>query len=198
MADDKLSIINQALTSAGEETLSALTPGTVMANAAIENYDAIVGEEIENGSWKFSAKTDTPDLLTARADTPMQYQYQRFTDDIELMAVLYKGIELDGEFFEIEGRTVRCVYNSDITFKYQYRPDESIWPMRFRRIIVQRLEALFLRVTERHTEAEARDEATHVKTIIARHTESRQRKNRPLGDGTIAQARMSQRSRRFF
>lgn len=198
MANDKLSIINQALTAAGEETLSSLTPGTVMANAAIENYDAIVGEEIENWSWKFSAKTDTPDLLTTKADTPLQYQYQRFGDDIELMAVLYKGVELDGEFFEIEGQIVRCAYNSNITFKYQYRPDEFEWPQRFRRIIVQRLEALFLRVTERHTEAAGRDQDTAIKTIVARHTESRQRRNRPLGDGTLAQARMGQRPRRFF
>jgi hypothetical protein len=199
MADDKLSIVNQALTAAGEDPLTDMTPGSVMANAAIENYDAIVSEEIENGNWKFSSKGSyAPSLLTATANSPLKYQYQRASDDIELMAVLYKGIELDGEFFELEGRIVRCAYNSDITFKYQYRPDESLWPQRFRRIITQRLEALFLRVSERHNEADNRDKSTDIKTMVAKHTESRQRRNRPLGDGTIAQARMGQRPRRFF
>lgn len=198
MADDKLSIVNQALTAAGEDPLTTLTPGSVMANAAIEHYEAIVSEEIENGSWKFSTKPIfTPTLLTALAPKPLQYQYGRAADDIEVMSVLYKNVELDGEFYEIEGRTVRCAFNSDIAIKYQYRPPEEIWPQRFRRIISGRLTALFLRVSERHTEADAMDENTEVRAKVAKHTETRQRRNRPLGDGTLAQARMGQRPRRF-
>jgi hypothetical protein len=115
---------------------------------------------------------------------------------LSLHAVLYKNYALDGEFFEIEGRVIRCQYNSDITIKYAYRPDESTWPQRFKRIIVERLEAVFLRVTERHSEAAKRDQDADIKTKISRHTEARQRSNRPLGDGTIAQARLGGRYRR--
>lgn len=198
MADIKLSIVNQALTAAGEDPLTDMTPGTVFANAAIENYDAFVDEELENGVWKFATDTKTPTLLTPLAGDPLKYQWQRLGQDIEVQAVLYKGIALEGEDYELEGRNIRTRYNSDITVKFTYRADEAVWPQRFRRIIVQRLEALFLRVTERHSEAAARDQDTGVKTIIARHTEARQRKNRPTGDGTLVQARFGQRPRRSF
>jgi len=196
MADIKLSIINQAISAAGEEPLTVLAAGSVMANAAIENYDSFVEEELENGTWKFASKTADLSLLTARADEPLQYQWQIPSDCLVVISVLYNGRDLDGEYYQIEGRKVRTQYDADVTIKYVYRPDESEWPKRFQRIVSQRLEALFLRVTERHSEAARRDEDTSIKTMIARHTEARQQRNRPLGDGTLVQARFGSRRRR--
>lgn len=196
MADIKLNIVNQAATAAGEERMTDLTPGTVIANAAIEHYDDFVDEELENGTWKFATKADAPTLLTATVDAPLKYQWQLPSDLLATQVVLYKGVVLDGEFYDIQTGVMRCPYNSDIKVKYTYRPDEQYWPRKFRRIIADRLEALFLRVTERHSEAGAVDQRADMKTMIARHSESRQGRNRPLGDGTIIQARFGQRRRR--
>lgn len=198
MADIKLSIVNQALTSAGEEKLTSLTPGSPLAEAAIENYDTIVEEELENGQWKFATVPGyVPTLLTATVDKPLKYQYQLPANLLALTAVKNRSTVLDGEYFEQSGRIFRTAYNANISIDYIFRPDESVWPARFRRIIIQRLEALFLRVTERHSEAAGRDQSTDIKTMVAKHTEARQSRNRPLGDGTIAQARMGGRRRRF-
>lgn len=198
MADDKLSIVNQALTAAGEDPLTALTPGSVMANAAIENYEPFVKEELENGTWKFASKTTDLSLLTAEADGTLKYRWQVPAAALSVQSILYRGVVLDGEFYEIEGQVVRAAYNTEISAKYVYRALEALWPQRFRRIIYQRLEALFLRVSERHTQAATRESDTEVRKAIARHTESRQRVNRPVGEGSLAQARMGRRTRRPF
>lgn len=191
MADIKLQIINAALTSAGEDPMDAtLTPGSVMANAAISNYDSIVGEEIENGTWKFATKTAAPSLLTALADEPLKYQWQIPADCVSVQSVKYKRAVMGGEYYDIQGQVLRTVVNSDVLVNYSFRPDEAVWPQRFRRLIAQRLEALFLRVTERHNEAEGRDEDADKKAQIARHADTRQRPNRPLGSGSIAESRV--------
>ncbi len=191
MADIKLQIVNAALTAAGEDPMDAtLTPGSVMANAALSNYDAIVAEEIEIGTWKFATKTAAPSLLTALADCPLQYQWQLPSDCIAVQSVKYKRVVMDGEYYEIQGNVVRTIVNSDVLVNYSFRPPESTWPQRFCRIITGRLEALFLRTTERHNEAEGRDEATDKKTLIAKHAEARQRPNRPIGSGSVAEARV--------
>lgn len=192
MADIKLQIVNAALTAAGEDPMDAsLTPGSVMANAALSNYDDIVSEEIENGTWKFATKEAAPSLLSATLDCPLKYQWQLPADVLAIQAVLYKGRVIeDGESFDIQGSVIRTPVNTDIKVRYSFRPDEATWPQRFRRIIVGRLEALFLRTTERHNEAEGRDEATDKKSLVAKHTEARQRPNRPVGAGSVALARV--------
>jgi hypothetical protein len=197
MADTKLSIVNQALTAAGEDPLTTLTPGTVMANAAIENYDAFVEEELENGGWKFAAKIGNPSLLTATSDLPLKYRWQLPAGVLKVMSVLYKGQDLDGEFYQIEGNVVRTAYNTDITVKHLYWPAESLWPARFKSIVRGRLKALFMGVSERHAEAEATEQRTDMKSKIAKHTEAGQQRNRPLGDGTLVDARMGRRRRRY-
>lgn len=198
MPDIKLRLVNQALTAAGEDPLDALVPGSPMANAAITNYDDFVDEELENGVWKFATKIAVPTFLTATVDKPLKYQWQRAADDIEVQAVLFRGRALEGEDYDIQGRVIRTRFNANITVKYTYRPNEEVWPRRFCRIIVQRLEALFLRSTERFSEATERDEDTALRSQVARHTESRQRNNTPLNMGSIAEARMGRRSRRPF
>lgn len=191
MADIKLQIINQALTVAGEDPLDAtLTPGSVMANAAIANYDAIVAEELEIGTWKFATKTAAPTLMTAQADCPLKYQWQLPADCIAVQSVKYKRVTMDGEYYDLQGTVLRTVVNSDVLVNYTFRPAESLWPQRFCRVIVGRLEAIFLKTTERHNEAEGVDEATDKKSLIAKHAESRQRPNRPLGSGSVAEARV--------
>lgn len=196
MADIKLSLVNQALTNTGEDPVTSLTGENAFTRAAIENYDDIVNEELEKNEPKFAHKVGTPSLQTAVSDKPLQYRWTLPADCIQITSVLYTGIDLMGDKFEIEGRTVRCYFNTDITIKYIYRADETVWTFKFRRIIIMRLESVFLRVSERHNEAEEHDKSTEKRSVIARHADARQRSNRPLNDGSIIEARMGMRRRR--
>lgn len=194
--DIKLSIVNRALSAVGEGSVTSLTPGETLPNAALEHYESIVALEIEQGEWKFGTRTSTPTLLTAEADEPLKYQWQIPSASKGLIDVLYRNVPLKGEHYDIEGSVVRCRYNTAITFQYRIRPDEEIWPERFQNIIVQRLEALFLRVLERVQDAAVRDQDTEFKTKRAKHAEARQRLNRPLADGSIVDARLGRFRRR--
>ena len=194
--DIKLSIVNRALSAVGEGSVTSLTPGETLPNAALEHYESIVALEIEQGEWKFGTRTSTPTLLTAEADEPLKYQWQIPSASKGLIDVLYRNFPFKGEHYDIEGSVVRCRYNTAITFQYRIRPDEEIWPERFQNIIVQRLEALFLRVLERVQDAAVRDQDTEFKTKRAKHAEARQRLNRPLADGSIVDARLGRFRRR--
>lgn len=196
MADIKLSLVNQALTNTGEDPVTSLTGENAFTRAAIENYDEIVNEELEKNEPKFAQKVGTPTLLTAQSDPPLLYRWQLPADFLASRSVLFEGWDLLGDKFEIEGRVIRTAYNESVTVKYIYRPDEALWTYKFRRIIIMRLESVFLRVSERHNEAEEHDKSTERRSVIARHADARQRSNRPINDGSIIEARMGQRRRR--
>lgn len=192
MADIKLSLFNQALVIVGEDAVSELDSTNLFIAACLEHYERLVGEEIETGNWKFASKDATPTLLTAQAESPLQYQFQMPADLKTLQAVMFKDFPLDGADFEIDGRVIRCRYNTDVTIKYLFRADESVWPDRFRTIIVRGLQAIMLRRNEDHGVAAQIEEGTEIKKIVAKHAESGQRRNRPLGDGTVVQRRRGQ------
>lgn len=196
MADIKLELVNQALTAVGEDEISALTGDTACSRAAIRHYERIVKVALGRNKPKFSWKVAAPSLLTARSDEPLQYRWQRPSDDLKVIGVLYNGQSLDSAYYDIEGRVVRAYYDSDITLRYVYRAPEDIWDAEFQEIIEQRLEALFLRVTERFTAADNRDIATEGLARVARHSDTSQRASRPVGEGSIIQARRGLRPRR--
>lgn len=189
MADIKLSLINQALTVIGEDAVSSITGNGWISTVAIENYEQFVEEEIETGAWAFASKTGTPTLLTAKAPKPLTHQWQIPADVMTLQAVLHCGRVLDGDLYRLDGRTIRTRHDCNISLQYLWRPPEDIWPARFDRIIIQRLEAAFLRSTERHAAADNRDMDTIGKRLVAKHTESGQRKSRSMGPGSIVERR---------
>lgn len=201
MADIKLSIVNQALTTTGNDELSSLNGNDFFVVVAVTNYDAIVAEELEESGAYFATKTANLTRLTAQAAAPFSTQWQLPADLLTLRALLRCGKELEGADFAIEGGVVRtgCWLGSTdgvLAARYIWNVPEAKWPARFRRIIVQRLEAVFLRATERHNEAEARDQSTEVRTIKARYAEASQRRNRPINGGTIVDARRGYVGRR--
>lgn len=189
MADIKLSLVNQALTVIGEDAVSSVTGKDWISTVALENYEQFVKEEIETGAWAFASKTGTPTFLTAGAPRPLCHKWQIPADVLTIQSVLHCGTVLGGDDYRIDGRIIRSRYDSDITLQYLWRAGEDVWPFRFQRIIIQRLEAAFLRSTERHSAADDRDMDTVAKRTIAKHTESGQRKNRSIGDGSIVERR---------
>jgi hypothetical protein len=188
-ADLKLAVVNQALTAIGEDAVTSITGDSACTRAAIQHYEDIVAEELERNQPKYALRTVAPTLLTALSLYPLQYQWQIPPDCLSIVAVEYMGWTLEGDKFELENGFVRCYYNSNITFRYIFRAPEATWNPQFRRIIEQRLEALFLRVTERFSAADGRDASTERKSQIARHTDAMQRRNRPVGGGSIVEAR---------
>lgn len=197
MPDIKLNLVNQALSAIGEDTVSSLTGGDVCCRAANEHYEDIVAEELERNRPIFATKTAASmTLLTPLRDKPLQYQWQLPSDFLVVSSALYLGVVMAGERYEIEGKILRSYYNSDMTLRYIWRAPEEMWTSRFKRIVEQRLEALFLRVTERFTQADQRDKNTEFKASVARHTDSGQRSGRPLSGGSIVEARQGFRRRR--
>lgn len=196
MADIKLSLVNQALSAVGEDVVTSLTGDSACTRAAIQHYDDIVAEELENNRPKFATKVANLTLLTARAAQPLQYRWQIPSDSLVILAPLYNASVIDAEGFTIEGDVVRTRYNSSISLRYIWSAPEEKWTSRFRRIVEQRLEALFLRVTERHNQADGRDANTDMKAARARHTDAVQQHSRPLGGGSIVAARQGLSRRR--
>lgn len=198
MAQDiKLSLVNQALTAIGEDPVTDLTGSNACTRAAIQNYDDIVAAELENARPKFAMRTkQTPTLLTAESEAPIRYRWQIPGEAMTVVSVLRSGFPLDSELFEREEDFIRCAFNSGISLKYIIRAPEEKWSGAFRRIIVGRLKALFLDVTERASAAAITEQATDTKGIVFRHTDASQRRNRPVGDGSIVQARQGLRRRR--
>lgn len=189
MSDAKLAIANVALTNAGFDAVTALSGPEPAIVAILSNYDQIVRCELETGNWTFAVKEDSPSLLTATSDEPLKYRWQLPTDVLKVLAVLYNGYELDGEDFAKEGAVIRTAYNTDIKVRYAWRPDEEAWSASFCKLVSQRLEAVLLRSREDRSGAMARDRQTDSDAIVAKHADSTQRRNRPLGAGRIADRR---------
>jgi hypothetical protein len=187
--DIQLSIVNQALTMCGEDAVLALTGNFYLGTVAITNYEPVVKLELETGAYLFAVKTFTPALLTARASDPLPYQYELPAEATKLLTVLYANEPLNGADYAIEGRKVRARYDTNISFRIAWRPDEELWPERFCNIVVMRLKAIFQSALEKHDDAHDTDKRADVKTVIARHSESFQSRNVPQQPGSIIDRR---------
>lgn len=196
----KLGLINQALTAVGEDPVSEITGQNAHTRAAIEHYDAIVGEELERNQPKSAVTTAAPTLLTATVpNEPLPYQWQPPADCLSIIAVLHCNRVLDGDAQTIENGLIRTAYNTDIRVRYARRVSEENWSFAFRAIIEKRLEALFRRVQEQSDVADDMDKKAEQKSLIARHADARQRQNRPMAGGSLVDARLGRcRSGRMF
>lgn len=189
MAVTQLSIINRARVEAGEEVVTDLTPVDAMMRAAIASYEDIVQDELENGEWAFGIRKQIPTLTATDTDSSLPYQYALDPETIGVVSVRYLDQPLEGWLFRINGRAVWTAYNSGITFLVKNRPGEGLWPRRFSELVVLGLKAVFLDATERHAEASDVRVFAHRKRIMAKHSESAQRHNRPMGQGSIINRR---------
>lgn len=188
-AETQLTIINQARTLVGEEVVTDLTPVDAMMRAALAHYEAIVTEEVENGAWLFALSLIVPDLASTDLTLRLPYEWTIPDDSLGVVSMNFCDTPLDGDTFDIRDQSAFTLFGANITMLYRVRADESVWPERFARIIVYRLASVFMRATERHSEAAAIDSDTARKSMIARHTEARQRKSRTMGEGSIVARR---------
>lgn len=199
MADIKLDIINQARTKVGEDPVASVSETDHLSVVAATHYDDLVLDELENAAWQFARKTlDTPTLLTAQSGGQLKYQWQIPSDSLGIIDVLHCARALAPGDYLLEEDYVRTAHNTEISLIYYFRPDEAEWPRRFRRLIYRRLVAIFLGASERMEESETADQDADHRALLARHSEARQRRSRPESPGSLADARMGRRSRRWL
>lgn len=197
-AETQLTIINQARTLVGEEIVADLTPVDAMMRAALAHYEAIVTEEIENGAWLFALALVDPTLASTDLTLRLPYEWTIPADSLGVVSLSYLDTPLDGDTFDIRDDSAFTLFGTDVTMLYKTRALEADWPRRFSRIIVFRLASIFMRATERHSEAAELDNETGRKSLIARHSEARQRKSRTMGDGSIVNRRRQSLPRGAF
>lgn len=185
----QLSVINRARVIAGEETVADLTPVDAMMRAALASYEDMVLEEIENAQYLFTLKRSTPTLTDTDTNRTLPFKYTIPAESLGIVGVHYNDMPLDGVAFEIEGGYVWTAFDTNVTFLYKIRPDESVWPRKFSQIIVDELTAIFMRGTERHSEAQSILANAARRRVINRNSEARQRHNRPMGEGSLVNRR---------
>jgi hypothetical protein len=188
-AVSQLSIFNRARVKAGESVVADLTPIDDTMRAFLASYEDLVLEELEVSEWAFSLAQATPTVNAINVLRSLPYQYAVPPDSLGIVGVRWMDQPLEGRHFRIEGNGVWTRWNSGITFLYKTRPGEQMWPRRFSDIIVDRLTAIAMQLTERHSEAQTVLGNAERNRIRASHAESRQRHNRPIGQGSIVNRR---------
>lgn len=195
-SDVKLTIVNRALVNAGEMPVVTLDDDDDALRAILKSYDEIVEEELETGVWKFAMTTAEATHQNDEAEEPLTEQWTLPEECLRVVSVLYDGAPLNGDFYEINGRTIRTIYDSLITVTYIRMAEEEDWPARFRGIIATRCQAVAMRTHEDHSGAAGVEEIAEMKTVKAKHAEASQRSNRPTNDGSIVQRRRLHMGRR--
>lgn len=158
-----LSLINAALTRTGNDPITSLSDGTTESVVAAQNYAEIVGQMLGDYPWRFCTTQQALNLLVERPPEPYLYSFQLPND-----VLLLRDLRQCGEPIEYQqvGQTVQTrtkpsdadPVGTAIVATVTFLKPEASWPHYFRKIVVIKLEALFLRaIGERYAEADARD-----------------------------------------
>lgn len=170
------SIINAAATRTGNDPITALDEGSIVANVATNSYEEVVASELSLYPWKRASKTATlnrldPDVHGDPAE-PWTAAYALPSDFIDVRTVMVGGSTIS---YAVSGDTILTDASEDdvVVLHYIWRVDEVEWPPWFREGVIRRMEAMFLRaVGERYREAQARDEAADEQFQKARNRDS--------------------------
>lgn len=171
-----LSVINAAAGRTGNDPVTSLTQGSLVANIANSNYEDSVKVELSLYPWKRATKIASlnrldPDLMGAVPE-PWTASYQLPVDLIDIRTAVVAGIPIR---YEVHGDKILCdaATSDDVVLHYIWRVPEADWPPWFREGMTLRWEAILLRgVGERYREAEARDKTAHDHFAKARTRDS--------------------------
>lgn len=171
-----LTVINAAAGRTGNDPISSLTQGSIVANIANSNYEDSVKAELSVYPWKRATKIASlnridPDVM-GKPPEPWTAAYQLPTDLMDIRTVKVAGCPLD---YEVHGDKILCDASEadDVILHYVWRVPEAEWPPWFREGMIRRWEAILLRgVGERYREAEARDKAATDQFATARNRDS--------------------------
>lgn len=171
-----LSVINAAAGRTGNDPISSLTQGSIVANIASSNYENSVKAELSVYPWKRASKIASLDRIDpavmGNPPDPWTASYQLPNDLIEVRTVKVVGYPID---YEVHGDKILCNADpaADVVLLYIWRVPEAEWPPWFREGMIRRWEAILLRgVGERHREAAERDKAALDQFATARNRDS--------------------------
>lgn len=167
--------INGALTRVGEDPITSLTQGGLLANTALNNYEKIVTAALCS-RFRFATKIETIEVLDpdvhGTPPEPWGYAYQLPTDVLQIRTIMSGGRPIT---YQKMGTKVFADVGTDaeVIATYVWRVPEAQWPPDFAEAVTIRLEALFLRVSgERHAEAKERDRDATRAFSVARTNDS--------------------------
>jgi hypothetical protein len=161
MSAEAIRIINAAISVTTGNTITSVDDGTPEAIFADTSYEDMAKTALVRSRWKFNRKIEACTLLPDAPDSEIYgYAWQLPDDCIVLRTLTVNGCSIDYEIAEDGQVWTRC---SDIPQAvYSFRAAEGIWPPDFLTAFRTQLEAGFLRLDERATEAKARDDAAEV------------------------------------
>jgi len=160
MSAAAVAIVNAAISRTGGNTITGtdFTDGSVEANLALANYEQIVVTELESDPWRFARKTDVCTLEPdAPIDTSWDFAWTLPVDVLTLRTLFRNGQVIDYEINE--SGEVLTHFDDDVYAVYTYRAAESLWPSDFTEGVTRLLEALYLRLDDRFSEADMREES---------------------------------------
>lgn len=171
MSATDIEIINAALTVTGHEAITGLDDGSAEAIVASANYEDVVAAELAKYPWSFARQYEELDLLQVTPDNGWEYAFSSPSDMLKLI-----NVEVDGYPIEYRRRGARIYtnQNEDVFADYAARVAEDEWPHDFKKGIITRMEAVFLRgLDEKDAEAEARDSRADFELIQARNEDAK-------------------------
>lgn len=193
MATIDYSIINAAASRTGNDPITSLSEGTIVANIATNSYEEVVSSELSLYPWKRATKTASLNRLDPAIHgdpaEPWTAAYGLPTDFIDVRTVMVSGYPIN---YSVSGDTILNDANADddVVLHYIWRVPELQWPPWFREGVIRRLEAIFLRgIGERYREAEARDKSADEQFNRARSRDSQSEPGRNPQRSPLLRAR---------
>lgn len=184
MSAESIRIINAAISRSNGNTITGVDDGTPEAVFADLNYEQMVQTALCESPWKFARRLDNCALLPTTPDSDLYgYAWQLPDDLLKLRTLTISGTPIDYVIAEDKQVWTQC--STVPVAVYTFRAPESIWPADFTEALTQRLEACFLRLDERKSDADARDESAEHRMARARlyHSQeeaTHEHKNFPL------------------
>jgi hypothetical protein len=193
MATTDLTVINAAATRTGNNPVTSLSTGGLVAQIASNNYEDAVKTELALYPWKRATKIEQlsrldPDV-SGEPPEPWTAAYQIPSDVIDIRAVKVGGYPIN---YEVHSSKILCdaAESDDVIMHYVWRVPETAWPAWFKEGMTRRMEAMFLRgIGERYREAQARDEAADESFALARNRDSQSQTPRDPTISPTLQAR---------
>lgn len=187
-------VINAAAGRTGNNPMTSLSDGSIVANIASSNYEDLVKAELSLHPWKSASKIASlvrldPDV-EGEPPAPWSAAYQLPGDVIDIRTVTVWGEPID---YAVHGDAILCYAapDQDVVLSYVWRVPEALWPPWFREGMIRRCEAIFLRgIGERYREAQARDVAADDQFAKARTRDSQSQTPRDPARSPTLQARI--------
>jgi hypothetical protein len=193
MENIAVSLCSNALLMLGAGTITSFDEGTDKANVCAALYPDMVATLIASYPWRFSLRKIRLARETAVPVNEWQYQFTVPPDSLCIRACFTSGTPgavpiREYEIFE----NVICANAAELWAQYQFRPDESRFPVYFRQALQVSLAAVFAKpITEETEIAELWNGVAASLTATARRIDAQQQPPQKITQFPLVAARFS-------